>query len=153
MLLAFHSIMIRLLITVTSQWERRRLRSLASRMFVQPFVQAQIKENDKPCVTGLFNRNPPVTDGFPSQRATKAENVSIWWCHHAALLLTCWWDHYLPIGQCAGQTRRLMPPARLGWDNCLRSRESLWCIFFLHGPFYFSSHHSRGSRGLPGLWS
>ena len=32
-------------ITVTSQWARKRLKSLAYRLFAQPFVQAQIKEN------------------------------------------------------------------------------------------------------------
>ena len=34
-------------------------------------------------VTGLCEGNPPVTGGFPSQRASDAENVSIWWRHHA----------------------------------------------------------------------
>ena len=34
-------------ITVTSQWARWRLKSPASRLFAQPFVQAQIKENIK----------------------------------------------------------------------------------------------------------
>ena len=29
--------------------------------------------------------NPPVTGGFPSQRASIAENVSIWWRHHVRL--------------------------------------------------------------------
>ena len=29
-----------------------------------------------------FERNPPVTGGFPSQRASNAENVSIWWRQH-----------------------------------------------------------------------
>ena len=33
-------------------------------------------------VTGLYEGNPPVTGGFPSQRASNAENVSIWWRHH-----------------------------------------------------------------------
>ena len=32
-------------------------------------------------VTGLCEGNPPVTSGFPSQRASNAENVSIWWPH------------------------------------------------------------------------
>ena len=32
---------------------------------------------------GFCEGNPPVTGGFPSQRASNAENVSIWWCHHA----------------------------------------------------------------------
>ena len=31
--------------------------------------------------------NPPVTGGFPSQRASNAENVSIWWRHHVH---HCW---------------------------------------------------------------
>ena len=30
-------------------------------------------------VTGLYEGNPPVTGGFPSQRAGNAENVSIYW--------------------------------------------------------------------------
>ena len=30
----------------------------------------------------LVRGNPPVTGGFPSQRASIAENVSIWWRHH-----------------------------------------------------------------------
>ena len=34
-------------ITVTSQWARWRLKSLTPRLFVQPFVQAQVKENIK----------------------------------------------------------------------------------------------------------
>ena len=47
-----------------------------SRLFAQPFVQVQIKENTKaPCVTGLWEWNPPVTGGFPSQKASNAENV------------------------------------------------------------------------------
>ena len=33
-------------------------------------------------VTGLCEGNLPVTDEFPAQRASNAENVSIWWRHH-----------------------------------------------------------------------
>ena len=36
----------------------------------------------KLCVTGPCEGNPPVTCGFPSQRASNTENVSIWWRHH-----------------------------------------------------------------------
>ena len=36
-----------LCITVTSNWARWRLKSPASRLFTQPFIQAQIKENIK----------------------------------------------------------------------------------------------------------
>ena len=52
-------------------------------MFVQPFVQAQIKENIKAPRHWPLWGNPPVTGGFPSERASDAENVSIWWRHHA----------------------------------------------------------------------
>ena len=34
-------------ITMTSQWARWRLKSSASRLFIQPFIQAQIKESIK----------------------------------------------------------------------------------------------------------
>ena len=34
-------------------------------------------------VTGLCAGNSPVTCEFPAQKASEAENVSIWWRHHA----------------------------------------------------------------------
>ena len=51
-------------------------------MFAQLSVQAQIKENIKLRVTGLGAGNSPVTGEFPVQKASNAENVSIWWRHH-----------------------------------------------------------------------
>ena len=52
-------------------------------------VQANIKANIKVRVTGpLWG---PVIGGFPSQRTSNAENVSIWWRHHvwARILSAC----------------------------------------------------------------
>ena len=40
------------------------------------------KKTSKPCVTGLCVGNSPGTGEFPAQRASNAENVSIWWRHH-----------------------------------------------------------------------
>ena len=40
------------------------------------------KKTSKLRVTGLFEGNSPLTDEFPAQRASTAENVSIWWRHH-----------------------------------------------------------------------
>ena len=40
------------------------------------------KKTSKLRVTGLCEGNSPVTDEFPAQRASYAENVSIWWRHH-----------------------------------------------------------------------
>ena len=50
---------------ITSQWVRWRLKSPASRLFAQLFVQAQITEI---IIAGLCEGEPPVTGGFPSQR-------------------------------------------------------------------------------------
>ena len=40
------------------------------------------KKTAKLRVTGLCEGNSPVTGEFSSQRASNAENVSIWWRHH-----------------------------------------------------------------------
>ena len=40
------------------------------------------KKTPKLRVTGLCEGNSPVTGEFPAQRASNAENVSIWWRHH-----------------------------------------------------------------------
>ena len=72
-----------LLITMTSWWARWRLKSSVSRLLAQPLVQAQIKENIKaPCHWPL--RGESIADRWiPHTRASYAENVSIWWRHHA----------------------------------------------------------------------
>ena len=43
------------------------------------------KKTSKFRVTGLWEGNSPVTGEFLAQRASNAENVSIWWRHHAIL--------------------------------------------------------------------
>ena len=64
-------------ITMTSKWARWRLKSPASWLFTQPFVEVQIKENIKvPRHWPLCEGNSPVTGEFPAQRASNAENVS-----------------------------------------------------------------------------
>ena len=42
----------------------------------------RLKKASKVRVTGLCEGNSPVTGEFPAQRASNAENVSIWWRHH-----------------------------------------------------------------------
>ena len=44
------------------------------------------RKTSKLRVTGLCEGNQPVTNGFPSQKASNAENVSIWWRHHVYLM-------------------------------------------------------------------
>ena len=69
---------------ISLQWRHneRDLRIPASRLFTQPFIQAQIKETSKLRVTGLCEGNSPTTDEFPTQMSSNAENIPIWWRHH-----------------------------------------------------------------------
>ena len=61
---------------------RWRLKSPASPLFAQLSIQAQIKKKtSKLHVTGLCAGNSPVTGEFPTQKASNAESVSIWWRH------------------------------------------------------------------------
>ena len=65
-------------------------------------LNALSKKTSKPRVTGLCVGNSPVTGEFPAQRVSNAENVSIWW-HHHALTDIIWWCtliwplHCLPL--------------------------------------------------------
>ena len=66
---------------------------LLSRLF-----ERKSKKTSKLRVTGLCAGNSPETDEFPAQMACNAENVSIWWRHHAItqyVYYGCW---------CAGDT-------------------------------------------------
>ena len=61
-------------------WNNRRLDCLLSHL-----LRPRSKKTSKVRVTGLCEGNPPMTDEFPSQRVSNAENVSIWWRYHEYL--------------------------------------------------------------------
>ena len=69
-------------ITLTSQWPRWRLKSPASRLFAQLFIRVQTIENTKAPWHWPLCGEFTGTDELPTQRASNAENVSIWWRHH-----------------------------------------------------------------------
>ena len=54
----------------------RRPDCLHNRLFTRS------KKTSKLRITGFSEGNPLVTGGFPSQRASNAEDVFIWWRHH-----------------------------------------------------------------------
>ena len=78
-------------ITVMSLWAWWHLKSMAYRLFDQPFVQAKIKETSKLRFTGLCEGNALVTGEFPPQVASNAENVSISWWHDDFLERKLFW--------------------------------------------------------------
>ena len=47
------------------------------------------KKTSKLRVTDLCAGNSPLIGEFPAQMASNAENVSIWWRHHAAISYIC----------------------------------------------------------------
>ena len=49
------------------------------------------KKTSKTRVTSLCAVNSPLAGEFPAQRASNAENVSIWWCHHGINDQLCSW--------------------------------------------------------------
>ena len=69
----------------------RRFDCLLQRLF-----RRRSKKTSKLCVTGLCVGNSPVTGEFPTQRASNAENVFIWWCHHAQF----WWNVSMDLLGC-----------------------------------------------------
>ena len=68
------------IITVTPNDYHQQITS--TRLFSQPFVKANIKENSKARVTGSLWGESTGDWWTPTQRASNAENVSIWWRHH-----------------------------------------------------------------------
>ena len=73
-------------ITMTSQWARWRLKSSAHGCLLNRLFRRRSMKTSKLRVTGLCEGNSPVTGEFPSQRASNAENLSIWWRHHASYI-------------------------------------------------------------------
>ena len=69
-----------------------RLHCLLNRLF-----RRRSKKTPKLRVTGLCEGNPPVTGGFPSQSASNAENVSIWWRHRVLARLRLLHPKYIKI--------------------------------------------------------
>ena len=72
-------------ITVASWWADEHDRASNHRCLDCVFnhlFRRKSKKASKLRVTGLCEVNSPVTGEFPAQRASNAENVSIWWCHH-----------------------------------------------------------------------
>ena len=64
------------------QWAWWHLKSPASLLFTERFIQAQIKENIKAWHHWPLCGNSLLTGEFPIQKASNAENVSIRWRHH-----------------------------------------------------------------------
>ena len=59
-------------------WRHNECDGVSNHRRLNRFFRCRSKKTLKPRVTGLCEGNSPVTGEFPSQRASNAENVSIW---------------------------------------------------------------------------
>ena len=71
------------------QWRHSERDDVSTRQphdcLLKHLFKAQIKENTKAPRHWPLCGEFPVTGEFPTQRATNAENVSIWWRHHVEM--------------------------------------------------------------------
>ena len=72
---------------ITLQWRHNDRDGVSNHQlhhcFFNRLFRRRSEKTSKLSVAGLCAGNSPVTDEFPAQRASNAENVSIWWRHHA----------------------------------------------------------------------
>ena len=70
----------------TLQWRQNGHDSVSNHQprdcLLNRLFRRRSKKTSKLRVTGLCVGNSPVPGEFPAQRASNAENVSIWWRHH-----------------------------------------------------------------------
>ena len=68
------------------QWCHNERHSVSNHQRLECFLNSSFRrrstKTSKLRVPGLCQGNPPVTDGFPSQRPSSAGNVSSWWRNH-----------------------------------------------------------------------
>ena len=91
-----------LVVILSLQWRHNECHGVSNRRCVDCLLNRlfgrRSKKTSKPHGTGLCGGNSPVTGEFPSQRASNAENVSIWWRHHFALAGFCWIIYHYSSG-------------------------------------------------------
>ena len=73
-------------LTISKQWRHNERDGVLNHQrpdcLLQRLFRRRSKKTSKHRVTGLCEGNSPVTGEFPAQRASNAENVSIWWRLH-----------------------------------------------------------------------
>ena len=70
--------------TPSLQWRHNECDCQPHDCLLKRLIRRSSKQTPKLRVTGLCVGNSPETGEFPAQRASDAENVSIWWRHHVA---------------------------------------------------------------------
>ena len=108
-------------ISHTLQWRHNERNGVLNHQphdcLINRLFRRRSKKTSKLCVTGLCAGNSPVTGEFPTQMASNAENVSIWWRHYIPL------THVRPGCEPApspgiSSTYEVSPSWRTRWSSC-----------------------------------
>ena len=76
--------------THTLQWRHNGRNSVSNRQphdcLLNGLFSRRSNKTSKLRVTGRCAGNSPATGEFPTEMASNAENVSIWWRHHEVII-------------------------------------------------------------------
>ena len=76
---------IQICVAISLQWHHNECNGVSNhqshKCLLNHLFRRRSKKTSQLHVTGLCAGNSPVTDEFPTQRASNTENVSIWWHH------------------------------------------------------------------------
>ena len=96
------------------KWRNKERDGVSNHRRLEGLFRRKSKKTSKLRFTGLCEGNSAVTGGFPSQGASIAENVSIWWRHHVFL------EYSEPT-----------PASIHGWNDY----QGMCALWMLYGPF------------------
>ena len=84
------------------QWRHNEHDSVSNHQphdcFLNRLFRRRSKKTSKLRVAGLCAENSPGTGEFPAQKASNAENISIWWRHHGTNYGLVYWRIYTSLG-------------------------------------------------------
>ena len=97
-------------------------------------VQASNEENNKLSITDPCEGNPPVTGGFPSQRASNADNVSLSLGHHNS-----WGGHFKNTYELLNlRALKISPVNKIYIFQCM---SKIFCVEFQRYPLKFHTKY------------
>ena len=118
---------------ITLQWHRNELHGISNHGHLNSLLnrlfRCRSNKTSKLHVTGPCEGNLLVTDGFPAQRASYAENVSIWWCHHDWNRHLAWQWLYV-IDTMFSAKMELSCVDVVQWYRVLKSAYLIWSTIF-----------------------
>ena len=113
---------------IASQWRHNGRDSVSNHQphdcLLNCLFRRRWKKTSKLRVTGLCVGNSPVTGEFPTQMASNAENVSIWWRRHGIIQGPCFFPWLYASGCHLYSSQRRNLCSRKPWAMDVRSGET-----------------------------